>query len=586
MSVCALQDEKDVVSHKHYFLMAEDDPADAALYTLMLREALGEDYHVICVDRYSKISQALENGEFQVLILDMELPDRAGIANLTELGSQYPDLPIIVLTGTDDLDLAVMSLQEGAQDYLTKHSVTPDILARSVKYAKERKLIEEKLKTAISDISIKNDQLQVMSRHDPLTQLPNRTYLQETLSSSIARAMRKGKSLGFLFIDVDKFKKVNDTFGHFIGDEFIRQLANRLKGIVRGNDFLARIGGDEFVILTDIIDTQDDVYKLLKRIEAVFEEAFFIHTHEIDASVSVGVAYYPAAQDFDSLLKQADFAMYQAKKEVESTSSVFYTAEFKQRFERVQAIESSLSHAVNSNEFYGVFQPIHPVEDTGVIKVECLARWTHPEMGEISPVEFIPIAETTPIINAVTKLMIRQSALMSKQLKLAGYKVGRFGINISPNQIANNFFCHHLLDWISETGLKPEQISLEITERQIIEDFDRCKNTFEFLKKEGISLALDDFGLGYSSVSNLLKLPFDAIKLDRILVRDIDTHQPNQALVAGLCEMGHRMNMNIVAEGVETEAEFEMAKQLGCDYIQGYYFAKPLNMDALIAHYR
>ena len=557
------------------FLMAEDNPIDAELFSEMLNKAFDGQYSIVCVDRFEKIVDALEQGRFQALILDMELPDRSGVNNVYQLGQQYPTLPIVVLTGNEDLNLAIDSLQSGAQDYLSKNNVTPEMLARSVHYAKERKQIEQKLKDALEDAAYKNVQLEAQAKHDPLTGLANRSYFQDVAKRVLLRAQRKDLKAALLYFDLNEFKKVNDTFGHLAGDELLKLVSERLKQVVRDSDFLARIGGDEFVIITDTLENKREVYPLVKRIQNQFDMEFNVGPHQISASASIGIAFYPEAESLDLLIKQADCAMYEAKGNP-NVSACFFSEQMASQYARSQKIELNLGKAIAKREIMATFQPVINPKDETEIHVEALARWHSSNLGNISPDEFIPIAESSPAINGITQAITTRTHDLYELLRSSNMNIGKISINVSAQQLASEHFCKLFLQWLEEFNLPPDKICLELTERQFVQNIKSCKEQFTFLKSKNIQIALDDFGSGFSSFTHLLDLPFDILKLDRLLISYIDKNTRNQALVAGIVEMGHRLGMKIVAEGVERDTEKQKAIELGCDFIQGYFISKPL----------
>ena len=567
--------KKQLSDTNNHFLMAEDDPVDAEVFTEMLNTAFDGRYSVVCVDRFEKTVKALDEGNFEALILDMNLPDRSGVENVSQLGKIYPSLPIIVLTGNEDHELAIDSLQNGAQDYLSKNKVTPEILQQSLRYAKERKQIELRLKDALNEVSRKNGLLQVRANHDTLTGLANRSYFRDVALRNITRAKRLSQKIGLLYFDIDEFKKINDTYGHLLGDELLKQVAVRLKLVIREADFLARIGGDEFVIITDVIEREDEVYPILQRIQDQFEKPFKVINHELQITSSIGISYYPHAENLDMLIKQADRAMYQAK-ENPCVSACVYTEKLAAQFARVQQIESHLVEAVENQEFTTHFQPIVGINNE--IHIEALARWHSKELGVVSPAEFIPVAEKTPIINSITQVITSQSQQLFDKLNKSGISIERIAINVSAPQLTSEHFCKLFFNWLEEISFPAEKVCLELTERQVVQNIPVCREHFEILRKRGIQIALDDFGSGFSSITHLLDLPFDILKLDRVLIREINKNNRNQALVAGIVEMAHRLEMKVIAEGIETEEEKQKVIDLGCDYCQGYLISKPLSI--------
>jgi diguanylate cyclase (GGDEF)-like protein len=571
----------DMSENQHVFLMAEDNPADEEIVREMLSQAFGDKYAIVCVDKFSKIAEALTTNKFEVLILDMGLPDQSGINNVKEIGIKYPDLPIVVLTGQDDLEQAAGALQLGAQDYLSKNHITPEILSRSLYYAQERKQIEQRLKAALEDSAFRNTQLEAQAKHDSLTGLPNRNYIHEAGERILFRARRNQQKLAMVFFDLNGFKKVNDSYGHIVGDQLLKLIANKTKLITRGADLLARLSGDEFVILTDILHEQNEVYPLLSRIQDVFSNPFLIEQHQIIIRPSIGVSFFPDADNLELLIKNADCAMYEAKHSNDANNICFFNDKMAQQFERANKIEQHLCQAIKKEELTVYFQPVVCANSTSV-NVEALIRWFSPELGFVPPDEFINIAEATPIINDITRIVIQHSALLLKESLALKTPIESIAINISATQFNHPHFHSLLIQWLHEFDLPTDKVIIELTERQLVNKAEACNKQFQQLRKLGVKIALDDFGTGYSSLTQLLALEMDELKLDRLLIRDIDTNKRHRALVTGIIAMARELNLNIIAEGVETEAEFNAVKAMKVDLIQGYLIAKPMPHEDLL----
>ncbi|MCL9783328.1 EAL domain-containing protein [Vibrio sp. S4M6] len=567
------------------FLMAEDNPADAEIFTEMIHQAFNGQCATVCVDRFDKISQVLGEHDVQALILDMDLPDRSGVDNIIQLREQYPTLPIVVLTGNEDLNTAIHSLQHGAQDYLTKKQVTPDILERSLHYAKERKNIERKLQDALNDAAEKNVELDTQAKHDSLTGLPNRAYFHDVAPRILHRAQRHDKKVGLLYFDLNGFKKVNDTYGHLTGDKLLQQVVDRISQVVRDSDFFARLGGDEFVLITDVIDEKEEVTPLIQRITQQFKSPFEIGLHKIIISASVGISFYPDETNLDRLLKQADKAMYEAKKHRHSLTC-YYADKLSSELSYTQKVESCLSNAFEDNELTARFQPVINRRDSSKIYLEALVRWYSKELGVVSPGDFIPVAENTPAINDITLAVLAYVRALFSSAETRGLKVEKVAINVSAAQLADDQFCTLFLKWLKELNLPTHCICLELTERQIVQNIQKCKEQFVYLRNHGIQISLDDFGTGFSSITHLLELPFDTLKLDRVLISHIDSNTRNQALVAGIVEMAHRLDMTVVAEGIERQEERDKAIELGCDFVQGYLISQAMPVHETISFYQ
>jgi len=561
-------------THKHVFLMAEDNPADEALVQELLSQAFGDKYQIVCVDRFEKIANALSQGKFEILILDLGLPDRSGVNNVAELGKQYPELPIVVLTGQDDLSTAVESLQYGAQDYLSKNKITSEMLSRSLHYARERKKIEGQLRQALEESAYRNTQLESQAKHDGLTGLPNRIYLYEAGNRSLFRAKRQKMDLALFFFDLDGFKKINDSYGHLVGDELLKQVAGRIQNEIRSSDLLVRLGGDEFVILTDVLHQRQEVYPLAQRVLQAFSQPFHIQNFDIPMSPSIGVSFYPESDTLELLLKNADCAMYEAKGNAEE-NICFFSDEVADHFSRVNQIEQLIGSALKNGEFSVVFQPLLNMK-SALISLEALVRWTSPQLGIVPPDEFIPIAEHSPAINDITKFVVKESAKFLESINSGGFCIDEIAINVCASQLEHSSFGDLFLYWLQKYKLPANQVCLELTERQMLRQTEVCKALFLDYQKRGINIALDDFGTGFSSVTHLIGLEIDTLKVDRILISEIHKRPRHLALVAGIVEMAHHINMRVVAEGIETQEEYEAVKKLGVDKIQGYHFSKPL----------
>ncbi len=563
---------------QHRFLIAEDNPADEELVKVMLADAFGNQFSAQCVDRFEEISNALFEDHFDALILDMNLPDSSGVNNVSTLSQRFPDLPIVVLTGNDDNEVAIEALKQGAQDYLCKNQVTADSLARSLRYAKERKNIEQQLKDALDNVEQRNAQLEALVKHDHLTQLPNRSYFQDAAERILHRARRQQQKVALLYFDLNQFKKINDTYGHLVGDNLLQQVSERLSSVVRNTDFLARLSGDEFIVITDMLNNRKEIYSLVDRMLTAFERSFTIEGNRISTHPSIGVSFYPEADTLDNLIKQADCAMYEAKSS-RSTSVCFYTEQLASHYERSHRIESEMSRALKLREFDTWYQPIICANDPSYVGVEALIRWQSSALGKVSPDEFICIAEGSPIIDDLTETVIAQCAHFYQNLIKKNTVVHKIAINVSAKQMCSGNFSERLLEWLNHHHLPLQTVTVELTERQVVENAQECRKQIIALRDLGIRVALDDFGSGYSSITHLLDLPLDTLKLDRMLIDKIDSNKRNQALVAGIVEMAHRLSMSVVAEGIERKEEYDLVSQMGCDYLQGYFIARPLFLE-------
>ncbi len=321
----------------------------------------------------------------------------------------------------------------------------------------------------------------------------------------------------------------------------------------------------------------------MNRLIEDIEPPFTVGSHQIFCSLSIGVSYYPDADTLDLLIKQADCAMYEAKNK-RHAHVCFYTPQVESYYSRNIDIESRFSEALSKMQFHTYFQALHSVAHPEQTHAEALLRWYSPTLGNVSPNEFIPLAENSPIINNLTQAVITQCRNLYQAMEELNQPDARISINVCASQLSSNAFCNQLLAWLDEFGLSPAQMCLELTERQMVKNAKQCGEYIGRLRARGLKIALDDFGTGYSSITHLLELPLDYLKLDRVLIDHIDQNPRNQALTAGIVEMANRLDMEVVAEGIEREEEFQAALELGCDYLQGYYIAQPLPMEELLCH--
>ncbi|MEH6445239.1 MAG: EAL domain-containing protein [Oceanospirillaceae bacterium] len=574
-------------SQQHCFLIAEDNLIDIEIVRAHLQEAYSGQFTLDSVDSVAGARLALSKKHYSALILDMNLPGHHQDQDIIDLCESCYETPVIILTGETDPAIAIDSLKVGAQDFLTKNSITPQILARSLRYAQERKKIELALRNSVADIADRNEQLKNLVHTDHLTKLANRAHFENALEETIYKAQRAKQKFALLYLDLNNFKKVNDNFGHSVGDELLKQVAYRLQETVRSSDFIARIGGDEFIIFTDFLQETAEIYQLLDRVKKTFNSAFIIDNKEIQTQPSIGVAFYPQADTSEMLLKHADFAMYEGKELRSDSGSVcFYTKEMECKYDRRLQLEAQLDTALEQDEFCAHFQKITSLQHNDTLIFEALLRWNSSKLGAVSPAEFIPIFENSPVINQLTKIVLKQAKELITKMAALDQTVTSIKVNVTASQLSNSQFCNMFLSWLQNEELLPNVICIELTESQVVKNTESCLLQIKQLRAAGVKVAIDDFGAGYSSLQYLLDFNVDYLKLDISLIRGIDEQKRSQALVAGIIEMGHRLDMKIVAEGVETEAEYLCCKQLNCDMIQGYFFHKPQSITDIIAAYK
>ncbi len=432
----------------------------------------------------------------------------------------------------------------------------------------------------------KTEQMAVRSHHsslhDALTGLPNRLLLAERLERAAQRARRTHRSAAVLFVDLDRFKQVNDHYGHHTGDQLLIAVAGRLSAILRPGDTLCRVSGDEFVFLCEDLESAHDAEGIATRITEQLVEPFDVLDLSLVVTASVGLAYAgPGTEVSDQLVVDADTAMYQAKRRGGDGHRVIDLREAL-RHNRRNELETDLRTAIADGALSVAYQPIVRTADGTVTGVEALLRWTHARYGEISPVVAVDIAEQSPLINEIGQWVLEQAGRDRAQwLRDAPERPLHLAVNVSGRQLLSNGFCVLVDDMLTSTGMSPEALILELTENVLIDDTERTLNVLGDLRSLGVRLALDDFGTGFSSLSYLARLPIDILKIDRAFVADIDGNPGNAAIVTAVADLARAFKLEVIAEGVETPVQHDRIAALGCESSQGFYYSWPVTAAAL-----
>src|SRR5512133_481671 len=426
-------------------------------------------------------------------------------------------------------------------------------------------------------------ELVLRAHHDDLTGLPNRALLSERLHQELARSRRTGKQLALLFLDLDRFKSVNDTLGHDGGDQLLRVAAGRLSACVRECDTVARLGGDEFVVLLTDLDNPQQAAKLAGQVLALLSEPFQIAGNNCFIGASIGVSVFPAdGSTAEELLKQADTAMYRAKAAGRGRFVFFEESMNVEQRERA-VMEHELHLAITRNELAVYYQPRVDLRDGRLLGAEALLRWNHPVLGSVSPAVFIPLAEDVGLIDTIGPWVLRQVCAQLAAWQAAGYAVGTVAVNVSGRQFRSGDLVAQVTCALDSTGLAPHVLELEVTEGVLIDDIESVIDVLDRLKQIGVSVALDDFGTGYSSMAYLRRLPIDVLKIDQSFVRDLAHDEEARSIVQAIIAMAHALHKSVVAEGVETLVQANLLRSWGCNEAQGYYFSRPITAAALEA---
>jgi len=402
------------------------------------------------------------------------------------------------------------------------------------------------------------------------------------LGQALIKAQRNNDRAAVMFLDLDRFKVINDTLGHSIGDLLLQEVAARLTGCVREGDTVSRLGGDEFVILLPELRDAEDAYLVAQKLLAAAALPFEEHGHELHISASIGISFYPDdGASAEMLMKNADVAMYRAK-EMGRNNYQFYRADMNARsFERL-AMETSMRRALEREQFELYYQPRYELPDGRIVGVEALIRWHHPDLGLVAPAQFIPLAEEAGLILPIGEWVLRAAATQGKAWQQAGIPPLFMAVNVSARQFRQADFAGKVGQILQDTGFDPCWLELELTETTLMSHAEENVESLNRLKAMGIRIAIDDFGTGYSSLSYLKRLPVDILKIDRSFVSDVTVNLDDAAIVEAIIAMARSLGLNVVAEGVETAEQSKFLQARKCDEMQGYYYSKPLPADQLL----
>ncbi len=547
----------------HNVLLIEDNPGDARLIHEMIAEDPDAPFALHCAERLALGLEHLSAGETGLVLLDLSLPDSFGLETFSKVYAHSPTVPIIVLTGNDDLNTALSAVKGGAQDYLVKSRLDRELLLRSMHYSIERKRYQV--------------QLEHQANYDALTGLPNRNLLNDRLRQAVYQ-QRTPRAIAVVFIDLDHFKFINDSLGHNTGDKLLKGMADRLRAVLREGDTVARLGGDEFVLILFDQSNEEVIFRAVQRVAAKLAEPITIEGKELYVTCSAGISLYPQdGPDVDTLLKNADAAMYRAKEQGRN-NFLFYVSEMNERVSERLAMENAMRRALERKEFILHYQQRVDLRTGAIIGAEALVRWMHPEWGLVRPARFIPLAEETGLIVQLGAWVFREACLQTRTWLDEGLLPGVVSVNLSARQFKQEALVRTVSRVLQETELDPVHLELELTESMVMHNIDVAIATLQGLKSLGLGLSLDDFGTGYSSLSCLKDLPIDALKIDRAFVRDIGegAEKEGGVLAQAIITLGHALDLEVVAEGVETDAQVRFLKRHRCDEVQGFYYGEPV----------
>ncbi len=542
-------------------LLVEDSLIDAQLIRRLLRRVTSSYYRVTHVRTLNDAVLSAEDLVPDVILADLNLPDSRGTQTVASLQTSYPDIPLVIVSAWEDEAISLRSVKAGAQDYLVKGHIDGANLHRVIRYAVERKRTELELVR--------------LAHFDQLTSLPNRTLLRERVDHAIARAMRSGSGVATLILDMDRFKEINDMLGHEIGDKLLVEAARRIRASVRDQDTVARLGGDEFAVVLEGVSEAKEVLPVIERIIASLGEVTQIGGREVNSSISVGIAMYPEnGNDLSELLRAADLAMYQAKSSGRGRYQFFADA-MQEEAQSRHALEWALRRAVERNEFELVYQPQLCLRTGTVIGVEALLRWMSPTRGLLTPYHFIAGLEEFGLINQVGEWVLQTACEQIRRWQAMRFAPMRIAVNVSAQQFEDPMLIDKIRSALKETRLPPELLELELTESCLMSDPAQASALLREIRDVGVRIAIDDFGTGYSSLTYLHEFPLSALKIDKNFVQSVESNDRGGPISKMIIGLGQNLGLEVIAEGVETEAQLEYMREHGCDVAQGYLYARP-----------
>jgi len=554
-------------------LVADDEFTSRATLKKLLTK-WGYDV-VVCSDGLEAWEIMRGNDAPKLAILDWMMPSMDGL-ELCRAVRGREDVPytyIIILTAKGEREDIVEAMEAGADDFINKPFNSEEL---KVRLRAGRRVLNLQM-----ELISERESFKFQATHDILTGLPNRTLLNDRLTMELARARRSKSLLGVLYLDIDRFKVINDTLGHAVGDKLLQGIGKRLVKIIRRCDTIARLGGDEFVVLLPQIKKAKHATKVAKRIIDTLKSPFYVENSELYISPSIGIVTYPYhGKEVKSLLKNADTAMYKAKEEGKNTYRV-YEPSMSEKAIEIMSLESDLRKALVNEEFVLYYQPQVDLLTGKMIGMEALIRWQHPSLGFVSPLRFIDIAEETGLIAPMGEWVIRTACKQNRAWQKAGYQNICISVNVSVRQFQHQNLLKLVSQILLETKLDAKWLGLEITESDIMINPHIAIETLYALHNMGIKLSIDDFGTGYSSLSYLKRLPVDVLKIDRSFILDITENSDDAVITKAIIAMAKSLRLGVIAEGVETIEQLKLLQFLECYKIQGYLFSKPLSREGI-----
>jgi diguanylate cyclase (GGDEF)-like protein len=566
------------VTRRLSLLLVEDSEADAELLLVELRRS-GFDVVFERVATEAELRLALASDAWQIVVCDHGLPNFSSTEALQVVRDTGSDIPFVVLSGTIGEEAAVAALKAGARDVVLKPNLARlgPVVERELREAENRRR-QEHLESERVELQTS---LRHQALHDALTGLPNRLLALDRARQMLARARRQSLTVAALYVDLDSFKQVNDGFGHAAGDELLRMIAARLASAIRDSDTAARLAGDEFLVLIDVAPLDGGPELVAERILELLRQPFDMTAdigRQLNVTASIGIAM-GEPETAEELLRDADVALYQAKRAGRNRFVFFESAMQTEAHDRL-TVKMDLAEALDRDELFLLYQPTFDLQTERAIGTEALIRWHHPDRGIVAPGQFIPIAEKSDLIVRIGRWVLEEACHQAAKWHANGHPLG-MSVNVSARQLDRDDLIDDVSSALERSALDPTMLTLELTETTLMRDADASAKRLDALKALGVRIAIDDFGTGYSSLAYLSQFPVDVLKIDRSFISGIASSTASVALIPALIQLGKTLNIETLAEGIETPAQLLALQHEHCDHGQGYLLARPLAADAV-----
>jgi diguanylate cyclase (GGDEF)-like protein len=568
-----------MTSEKPSILIIDDDDQIRSL----LKEFLRARFDCADVGSAEEALSVLQSMKFNLVISDIQMGGLSGLELVPRVLEHMPETVVMMISGQQTIESAIEAMRAGAFDYITKPLELPHVEAAVNRALQHQRLLEEKRKYENhleQLVKERTARIEYLAFYDALTDLPNRALLKDRFDQALANVGRTRTKVGLLLIAPDRFKKINDTLGHEVGDRLLKKAADRLRERVKEGDTLARSGDDEFALVMSRVKGTGELADGWQEISETLSQPFLIEGHEIYVTASSGISLLPDdGDDAATGMKNASAALFRAKK-LGGNNYQFYTADMNAQAMKRLALENHMRRAIENREFINYYQPVFDLASGKLVGMEALVRWQHRELGVLPPGEFIHLAEDTGAIVDIGHQVLARACGQARRWNQKGLGNLRVSVNVSPRQLRIENFVDSVVETLGAGRLDPQSLELEITETSIMENADAAVKALSAIRRLGVRIAIDDFGTGYSSLSYLKHLPIDTVKLDQSFVKGATSDANDAALVMAIITLAHNLGLRVIAEGVETEEQRAFLQLLRCDEAQGYLFGKPASADA------